>query len=230
MASNDYHFITHWRMKSTCEEITEILGNGPDLVRWWPSVYLRVDVLKPGAADGLGREVDLYTKGWLPYTLRWQFRVTEIRSPHGLTLEASGDFVGRGIWTFQQDGDDVNITYDWKVPLGDADGGDQSATRIGSPSRPHTSRTGCGSAPTCTAILGAEFTAIWSKRLTLPCRTQAENRCKLVMVIVDGRDNHDHGHPAFAQISYCCCFGFPVSGRAFVGVLDCTSSLNCCVQ
>lgn len=118
MASNDYHFITHWRMKSTCEEITEILGNGPDLVRWWPSVYLRVDVLKPGAADGLGREVDLYTKGWLPYTLRWQFRVTEIRNPHGLTLEATGDFVGRGIWTFQQDGDYVIITYDWKVQAG----------------------------------------------------------------------------------------------------------------
>lgn len=120
MASNDYHFITHWRMKSTCEEITEILGNGPDLVRWWPSVYLRVDILKPGAADGLGREVDLYTKGWLPYTLRWQFRVTEIRSPHGLTLEATGDFVGRGIWNFQQDGDYVNITYDWKVQAGKA--------------------------------------------------------------------------------------------------------------
>jgi hypothetical protein len=118
MASNDYHFITHWRMKSTCEEITEVLGNGPDLVRWWPSVYLRVDILNPGAADGLGREVDLYTKGWLPYTLRWQFRVTDIRSPHGLTLEATGDFVGRGIWNFQPDGDYVNITYDWKVQAG----------------------------------------------------------------------------------------------------------------
>jgi hypothetical protein len=48
--------------------------------------------------------VDLYTKGWLPYTLRWQFRVTESRSPYGFTIEALGDFVGRGIWTFAQDG------------------------------------------------------------------------------------------------------------------------------
>jgi hypothetical protein len=59
--------------------------------------------------------IDLYTKGWLPYTLRWQFRVTESRYPYGFTLEAWGDFNGRGIWTFEQDGEYVNITYDWKI-------------------------------------------------------------------------------------------------------------------
>jgi hypothetical protein len=118
MASNDYHFVSQWRMKSTCQEISEVLGDAAGLVRWWPSVYLRVEVLKPGAADGLGREIDLYTKGWLPYTLRWQFRVTENRSPHGFTLEAWGDFIGRGIWTFEQDGDYVNIRYDWKISVG----------------------------------------------------------------------------------------------------------------
>jgi hypothetical protein len=47
--------------------------------------------------------------------LRWQFRVTESRSPYGFTIEALGDFVGRGIWTFAQDGDQVDVTYDWKI-------------------------------------------------------------------------------------------------------------------
>ena len=28
---------------------------------------------------------------------------------------ASGDFEGRGIWTFEQDGSWANITYDWKI-------------------------------------------------------------------------------------------------------------------
>jgi hypothetical protein len=63
----------------------------------------------------MGKVVDLYTKGWLPYTLRWQFRVTETRYPNGFTLEAWGDFTGRGIWTFSQDGEWVDITYDWKI-------------------------------------------------------------------------------------------------------------------
>jgi hypothetical protein len=112
--NNDYHFITHWRVKGTVKEVTDILGDAAALSNWWPSVYLDVDVLEQGDERGLGKVVDLYTKGWLPYTLRWQFRVTEVRDD-GFTLVARGDFVGRGIWTFQQDGDWVNIIYDWKL-------------------------------------------------------------------------------------------------------------------
>jgi hypothetical protein len=115
MPSNDYHFITHWRVKSTLEEISQIIGNAPDLVRWWSSVYLDVQELEAGDEQGIGKVVSLYTKGWLPYTLRWQFRVTESRYPHGFTLQAWGDFDGRGIWTFEQDGEWVNVTYDWKI-------------------------------------------------------------------------------------------------------------------
>ena len=118
MAANDYHFITQWRVQSSLEEISEVIGNGPDLARWWPSVYLGVKELEPGDASGVGKVIDLYTKGWLPYTLRWAFRVIETHHPHGFTLEAWGDFIGRGIWTFEQDGDFVNITYDWKIRVG----------------------------------------------------------------------------------------------------------------
>lgn len=114
MATNDYHFITVWRVESTIEEVSNIIGDASDLVRWWPSVYLDVKVLEPGDGRGLGKVVSLYTKGWLPYTLRWTFRVTEVRND-GFTLVASGDFDGRGIWTFEQDGPYVNITYDWKI-------------------------------------------------------------------------------------------------------------------
>ena len=115
MASNDYHFITHWRVEADLEEVAKILNNGIDLVRWWPSVYLNAEELEPGDAEGVGPVIRLYTKGWLPYTLRWQFRVTESRFPHGFTLEAWGDFDGRGIWTLEQDGPWVDVTYDWKI-------------------------------------------------------------------------------------------------------------------
>ncbi len=115
MASNDYHFITTWRVKSTLEEISQIIGNGSDLPRWWPAVYLEAREVEPGNGEGVGKVIDLYTKGWLPYTLRWTFRVTESRYPFGFTLEAWGDFVGRGIWTFAPDGDNVKITYDWRI-------------------------------------------------------------------------------------------------------------------
>jgi hypothetical protein len=115
MSSNDYHFITHWRIPGTAEEIAAILADGPDLVRWWPSVYLDVRELAPGAPDGVGRVIDLYTKGWLPYTLRWRFRVSEVEPLRRLVLRAEGDFVGRGIWTFEPQGDETLVTYDWKI-------------------------------------------------------------------------------------------------------------------
>jgi hypothetical protein len=114
MAANDYHFITRWRFPASAEEIIAIISDASDLPRWWPSVYLEVTTVEPGDASGLGKHVSLYTKGWLPYTLRWGFRVTEV-SAHSFTLVAEGDFVGRGIWTFSQDGDQVDIVYDWKI-------------------------------------------------------------------------------------------------------------------
>ncbi len=115
MASNDYHFITDWRVEGTIEEISDILGDAVALKRWWPSVYLDVKQLKQGDKNGMGKEVDLYTKGWLPYTLRWQFTVTEAHYPHGFTLVARGDFVGRGIWTLTQNGRYAEVRYDWKI-------------------------------------------------------------------------------------------------------------------
>ena len=59
--------------------------------------------------------VSLYTKGWLPHTLRWQFRVTKNSYPDGFELEALGDFVGPGVWTFRQAGPTVEIEYLWEV-------------------------------------------------------------------------------------------------------------------
>ena len=41
--------------------------------------------------------------------------VTETRYPAGFTIEATGDFLGRGIWTFEQDGDWVNAAFDWRL-------------------------------------------------------------------------------------------------------------------
>lgn len=115
MPVNDYHFISHWRVEATLNEVADVIENSTELARWWPSVYLALREIEPGGEHGVGKLVSLHTKGWLPYTLRWQFRITESRYPEGSTITALGDFEGRGIWTFEQDGTDVNITYDWRI-------------------------------------------------------------------------------------------------------------------
>ncbi len=99
-----------------------MLADADGLARWWPSVYLTVDVVEPGDALGLGKVVDLWTKGWLPYSLRWRFTVDGSDPPHGFSIAADGDFVGRGIWTLTSrlDRDDpggpsTSVEYDWRI-------------------------------------------------------------------------------------------------------------------
>ena len=115
MDTDDYAFLTRWRVRGTAQEVSDTLSDAEALSRWWPAVYLAVQEVEPGEPGGVGRVVDLHTRGWLPYTLRWSFRVTESREPYGFTLEAWGDFLGEGVWTFAEDGDYVDITYDWRI-------------------------------------------------------------------------------------------------------------------
>lgn len=112
---SEYHFLTRWRLEGTCGEIADILKDATALPRWWPAVYLAVEELAAANSQGVGGRVRLHTKGWLPYTLTWDSVVVESDYPYGFTLEASGDFVGRGVWTFTQDGSFVNVEYDWRI-------------------------------------------------------------------------------------------------------------------
>lgn len=112
----EYHFITNWRVRGTIEEVADVLDDPLQLPRWWPSVYLQVNQLSAGdPVTHVGRVIDLYTKGWLPYTLRWRFTVSESRRPLGFTLVAEGDFVGSGVWTFKQEGEFASVGYDWRI-------------------------------------------------------------------------------------------------------------------
>jgi hypothetical protein len=115
MAENEYVFIDRWRVEGDVQEIADILDAAGGLVRWWRSVYLDCRELEPGGARGIGKVVQFRAKGFLPYTLTINFRTVESNYPYGFKMEATGDLEGVGVWTFQQDGTFVDITYDWRV-------------------------------------------------------------------------------------------------------------------
>jgi hypothetical protein len=106
---------SRWKVAGSVEEVYDIISDAAGLRRWWPEVYLRVDVLSPGDAQGVGKRVRLVTKGWLPYTLRWEFKTVEARRPSTLVLSAQGDLEGTGKWTFVQDGTWVDVGFLWQV-------------------------------------------------------------------------------------------------------------------
>ena len=115
MPANDYVFLTHWQVKGKAEDAYDILIDVPGYRRWWPDIYLEVAPLAPGGKDGLGQSSRLLTQGKLPYRLRWDARIVQTRRPHGFTIEATGDFVGRGIWTFTERANDLKISFDWRL-------------------------------------------------------------------------------------------------------------------
>ena len=110
-----YRFRTVWRVPGTVAEVQAVLSDSASLTRWWPAVYLAVVPRADGGPDGVGRTVEVFTTGWLPYTLRWTLRITETMTETGFALAASGDLEGEGRWTFAVDGREVVITYDWQV-------------------------------------------------------------------------------------------------------------------
>ena len=108
---DEYHFGDRWRLERDVKKVADILEDALGLPRWWGSVYFAVKQLGPGGEGGIGKLISLHAGGWLPYTLRIDFRTIASNSPHGFTMEATGDLEGCGIWTFAQDGSDVNVTY-----------------------------------------------------------------------------------------------------------------------
>lgn len=72
-------------------------------------------MLAPGDEHGVGRHVRLLTKGWLPYTLHWEFHTTQAGRPSTLALKAQGDLEGTGLWTLEQNGSWVEVVFVWQV-------------------------------------------------------------------------------------------------------------------
>src|SRR3989442_1277875 len=115
MSTNDYHFLTRWLVAGDVKEVADIIEDALSLPRWWPAVYFEVEQIEPGGEGGVGKLIGLRAGGWLPYTLRINFRTVESHYPHGFTMKATGDLEGTGTWAFEQDGPNVNVTYDWTI-------------------------------------------------------------------------------------------------------------------
>jgi hypothetical protein len=116
MPNNAYVLHSTWRVPGDVQTVYDVVSDADNLAEWWPSGFLRVTVLERGDEDGLGKLLEVVTKGWLPYTILWRQRVTAVDEPWGFTIDVEGDFAGRGVWSFRQDGEnDVVADFDWRI-------------------------------------------------------------------------------------------------------------------
>ena len=110
-----FRIVTRWRLTGRIGDVARILSEPEAFPRWWGDVYLSVAIIRKGDANGIGQTVDVHSKGWLPYHLHWQGILVENAMPQRWAVEATGDLVGRGVWTLTQDGDAALVQYDWQV-------------------------------------------------------------------------------------------------------------------
>lgn len=115
--SREYHVVTRWRVFGSCEEVADALLDSPAFVQWWSTTFLDVELLHAGDRYGVGREARLVTRGWLPYRLRFHFRVIRSFYPESFGLIVFGDFFGRAYGRIRQEGSHVVIEFDWRVKV-----------------------------------------------------------------------------------------------------------------
>ncbi len=118
MAAQEYSFLTHWRFDDTqLVEVADILEDTASLPRWWPQLFKKVTIVKPGTGHALGQVAYCECRARLPYTLRFTYTVVEERYPNGSTLASTGDLIGTGVWRLAARDGGVDVEYEWRVRL-----------------------------------------------------------------------------------------------------------------
>jgi hypothetical protein len=111
---SDYHVTTTWEVDARLDEVIAILQEPASLARWWPAAFLAVEAA--AAQDGRrGSTGRVRSKGWLPYTLRFEFDVVELPDRPGVVVRVAGDFEGRCVCTVAARDPGLAIVFDWKV-------------------------------------------------------------------------------------------------------------------
>ncbi|HEY2000258.1 SRPBCC family protein [Paraburkholderia sp.] len=114
MATVEYQFFTIWRIEAPLQAVWAAIHDSQHWPEWWKNVE-GVAQIEAGTSDGLGA-VQRYTwKGWLPYRLVFDMRVTRIEPLVALEGEATGDVEGIGRWRFSTDRNVSVICYEWRV-------------------------------------------------------------------------------------------------------------------
>jgi uncharacterized protein YndB with AHSA1/START domain len=108
----DYRFVDEWRLAAEIERVYDLLSRPLEYPRWWPEVYLHAE--GDGGEAAPGKCVDVLTRGFLPYRLRWSLTCLEAERPHRIHSRLDGDFVGIGTWQLSADGDGTLAMLDFR--------------------------------------------------------------------------------------------------------------------
>lgn len=114
MASNDYHFVETWKLNATVEELAVIFKDATSLTQWWSNCFLAVETYNAGT-ESVGQQGRVHVRGFLPYTLQFEFTITAFNYPEQIQVAVQGDFEGRYIFMVEENDGDVTLTFDTRL-------------------------------------------------------------------------------------------------------------------
>jgi hypothetical protein len=108
-----YSFLTTWILDAPRGAVWEAIYEIERWPDWWQGVRA-VQKVEDGDEDGIGA---LYRHEWrsvIPYTVRFETRITRIELPNLIEADAHGELAGTGRWRFFG-GPETAVTYEWNV-------------------------------------------------------------------------------------------------------------------
>ena len=109
---NEYRFIDRWLVHAALDDAYEVVGDTIGYPSWWGDVFSSVE-----GDDGPprpGRHVEIVSRGFLPYRLRWEAEIVEVEAPRRFDFTMAGDFVGSGSWTFEPTEGGTSAIFDFR--------------------------------------------------------------------------------------------------------------------
>nr|WP_284506678.1 SRPBCC family protein [Caballeronia sp. GAWG1-5s-s] len=115
--ASEYRFVTVWKIGAPIQAVWDAVHDPAAWPQWWTCVE-RVSEVESGAADGVGALHRYVWRGRLPYRVRFDMRVTQVKPLVLLEGVASGDVEGIGRWTFSSSDELTAVRYEWRVRTG----------------------------------------------------------------------------------------------------------------
>jgi uncharacterized protein YndB with AHSA1/START domain len=114
MSTNQYSFVTVWKIKAPIKAVWDIICDTENLPTWWKAV-VDIKVINRGDENGINFLVEQTWKGVLPYRLSLRSKTIAVDYLKSIEIVASGDLDGFGKWTFTEEGEITVIQYNWDV-------------------------------------------------------------------------------------------------------------------
>ena len=109
-----YAFLTTWLVDAEIENVWDVVYAIDRWPEWWRGVR-SVTELAHGDGDGEGTVYRHVWRSAIPYAVRFDSTVDEVRRPHLIVASAEGELAGIGTFRLYESPLGTAVTYDWRV-------------------------------------------------------------------------------------------------------------------